>query len=55
MTIQECKDAVGHKVVYTPTMEYGTITSCNDSYAFVRYFGDTHSKATKPSDLELDC
>jgi hypothetical protein len=31
----------------------GVITSVNDTYVFVRYAGDQHSKATAPKDLEL--
>jgi hypothetical protein len=33
--------------------EDGTITSVNDTYVFVRYAGDTGSKATSPNDLEF--
>lgn len=29
----------------------GIVTSKNDTYVFVRYFGNTGSKATKPEDL----
>lgn len=43
----------GSRVVYTPTKEDGVVTSINDKYVFVRYGGDTHSKATSPGDLEL--
>lgn len=35
--------------------EDGMITSVNDTYVFVRYAGDQHSKATSPEDLELLC
>jgi hypothetical protein len=33
--------------------EDGVIISVNDTYVFVRYTGDQHSKATRPGDLEL--
>jgi len=48
---------VGRTVIYkkewmTPRhWEYGVITSFNDSYVFVRYGADTHSKATRRQDL----
>ena len=32
--------------------EEGVITSWNDTYIFVRYGGDNHSKATSPRDLD---
>lgn len=60
MTIQECKDNVGRNVTYVPfegcdpkLHEYGVITSVNERYVFVRYGSDTHSKATKSSDLRI--
>lgn len=28
------------------------VTSVNDTYVFVRYGSDTHSKATRPEDLQ---
>ena len=48
---------IGKRVVYTPlnsrgVQEEGVITSFNDIFIFVRYDGDTHSKATYPHDLE---
>jgi hypothetical protein len=44
---------VGSRVVYTPRKEDGVVTSINSTYVFVRYGGDTNSKATNPGDLEL--
>ncbi len=32
--------------------EYGVVTSRNDKYVFVRFKGDSHSKACDPSTLE---
>ena len=34
--------------------EYGFITSFNDSYVFVRYGNELHSKATKRENLYWD-
>ncbi len=34
-----------------PAVEKGVITSVNASYAFVRFGGDSHSKACLPGDL----
>jgi hypothetical protein len=67
MNIQEVKK--GLEVVYIPRhlrgkseqfqhRERGEIISWNDLYVFVRFFGDTSSKACQPSDLEVwtcDC
>lgn len=43
---------IGQIVFYAPTQEHGTVTSINEYYVFVRYGKDTHSKATKPSDIK---
>lgn len=56
MTLDEAAQAIGLGVVYTPRggrIEDGIITSVNEHYVFVRYAGDTGSKATRPEDLEL--
>lgn len=49
------EEDIGRGVVYMPghgqTNEDGIITSVNDSYVFVRYAGDIHSKATRYEDL----
>lgn len=48
---------VGQRVAYQPhpavSPEYGTITRISDDRMtiFVRYDGDSHSKATRPKDL----
>jgi len=52
------------KVVYIPTHlilaeaekrileeNLGVVTNINDTYAFVRYLGNTNSQATRPEDL----
>jgi hypothetical protein len=61
MTLIEAECNVGKKVIYSPHKncntkykEYGTITSVNRRYAFVRYGTDVNSKATDPEDLTLD-
>ncbi len=49
------KEDIGHAVVYmrgNPPFDEGVITSFNDSYVFVRYGKDKHSKATHRADLE---
>ena len=51
MTLEEAREHVGSGVVYRG--EDGTITSVNDSFVFVRYGSDQHSKATSPGDLQL--
>ena len=33
--------------------EYGIITTLNDTYAFVRFFGDYHGKACEPYGLTI--
>ena len=47
---------VGRGVVYrdrgTGQVEDGTLVSFNSVYLFVRYRGDTSSKATRPEDVE---
>lgn len=55
MTIDECRAYIGSGVVYAAfgCREDGVITSVGDLYAFVRYAGDSHSKATHPSQLAL--
>jgi hypothetical protein len=56
--IEPTEKDVGRLVVYKkPWMEHkdveqGVITSFNDSFVFVRYGSDTHSKATYRKDLE---
>lgn len=62
MTLEECKENVGHKVIYTPfkgcdisLLEYGIIKSINEwGTVFVRYGNDFNGKATDPEDLKLD-
>ena len=34
-----------------PSVEKGVVTSVNDQYVFVRFGGDTHSKACHSGDL----
>lgn len=34
-----------------PSVEQGVVTSVNDQYVFVRFKGDTESKACYPRDL----
>ncbi|MEG1565367.1 MAG: hypothetical protein RR342_01330 [Bacilli bacterium] len=60
MTLEQARNNVGRGVVYIPykdcpksQIEYGTITSVNDSYVFVRYGKDLHSKATRADDLKF--
>lgn len=60
MTLEEAKNNIGRWVVYTPfkgcpdnQKEVGVITSVNDTYVFVRYGNELHSKATRPEDLKL--
>lgn len=61
MTLEECRNNIGRKVVYTPfegcdtsLLEYGVIVSANLTYVFVRYGSDINAKATKPEDLTLE-
>lgn len=58
MTLDDARQHIGHGVVYRPRhyppdTEQGVITSVNDTYVFVRYGTNTHSKATRPEQLEL--
>lgn len=54
MTINEAKANIGVKVERrTGILEQGVITSVNDTYVFVRYKGDEHSKATYPDELNF--
>lgn len=60
MTLEECKNNIGRKVIYIPfdakdrgLQETGVITSVNNKYCFVRYGSDINSKATNPNDLML--
>ena len=59
MTLDEAREHIGDGVVYRPnggqypTAEDGTITSVNERWVFVRYAGDSGSKATAPADLSL--
>lgn len=59
MTLDEAREHVGHGVVYRPyareldSVEQGEITGVSESYVFVRYKGDQHSKATAPARLAL--
>jgi hypothetical protein len=58
--IKATEKDIGRKVIYraksgqlsTLPPEEGVITSFTDLFVFVRYGGDTHSKATRPNDLE---
>lgn len=55
MTIDEAKNLLGSGVVYKSgngSLEDGVITSVNSTWVFVQYRGDSHSKATDPSQLE---
>jgi hypothetical protein len=55
VTLDEARQHIGKGVVYQACShcprEDGVITSVNDVYAFVRYAGDQHSKATDPAML----
>lgn len=56
MTLDEAREHLDDGVVYLPPggrREDGVITSVNERYVFVRYDGDTTSKATHPTDLVL--
>lgn len=60
MTLEEARNNIGRYVVYTPfegcsdnQKELGVITSVNDTYVFVRYGDELHSKATRPEDLKF--
>jgi hypothetical protein len=60
MTLEEAREHVGRDVTYHPyapeldPVEQGVITSVNHRFAFVRYAGDTASKATSPELLTLN-
>jgi hypothetical protein len=58
VTLTEAREHIGAGVVYRPLpnapwspTEDGTITSVNERWVFVRYAGDTNSKATDPAHL----
>jgi hypothetical protein len=55
MTLEQARERIGDGVVYRSggDAEDGVITSVNSTYVFVRYRGDTGSKATYPEDLEF--
>lgn len=53
------KSDIGRAVVFTPlfkgqSKEFGTITSYNSTYVFVRFGSDLHSKACKYQNLEFE-
>lgn len=66
MTLEQARAAIGRLVTYarrddptdpariTAGPEYGTITSVNARYVFVRYGNSPTGKATDPADLTLD-
>ena len=49
--IETGQNSIGGRVIYQ-AREKGTITGYNDHYVFVRYDGQSHSKATRREDLE---
>lgn len=53
MTLNECRAAIGQRVIYASDRdrEEGTIASVNQRYVFVIYDGDRSPKATDPADL----
>lgn len=60
MTMEEAKQRIGRKVIYTPfsgckpkDREEGVITSVNSVTVFVRYGADINSKGTNARDIEL--
>ena len=60
LTLDEARENIGNNVTYTPyegcdhsQLEYGVITSVNDTYVFVRYGTDRISKATAAEYLKL--
>ena len=54
MSIEDAKANVGSGVIRrTGILQHGIITSVNNTYVFVRYEGNNHSKATNPSELEF--
>lgn len=52
ITLAEASKRTGHGVIYRGE-EDGVITGVSAQYVFVRYAGDTGSKATSPADLEF--
>lgn len=44
---------VGLEVEYIPKSETGTITSWNDTFVFVDYYGTGNGIATKINDLKI--
>lgn len=58
MTLNEARELIGHKVVYSDQYikknEYGTITYVNDVYVFVKFGNELQSKAVYPKNLSLD-
>jgi hypothetical protein len=62
MTLEEARQNVGSKVMYTPfqgckpsIIEYGIITGVNQKFVFVRYGNENISKATNSAKLKLEC
>ena len=56
MTLDEARQNIGNGVVYQPIgedAEDGTITGVSDCFVFVRYAGDSGSKATPAEMLTL--
>lgn len=60
MTLKEARNNIGKWVVYEPfancpigMKETGIITSVNDTYVFVKYKNELHSKATRPEQLKV--
>lgn len=45
---------IKNKVSHNGPLEYGEVTSKNDTYVFVRYDGYNNSKATRPEDLKKE-
>ncbi len=58
MRLNEAREQIGRKVIYKSApfapIEVGVITSVNETYVFVRYGSDQHSKATYPDMLTLE-
>jgi hypothetical protein len=54
VTLDAARTRVGDTVLYQRpgVSERGVVTSVGQRYVFVRYAGDTGSKATRPEDLE---
>lgn len=59
VTLENARQNIGRNVIYYPyencpksEIEYGVITSVNDSFVFVRYTRDIHSKATRVENLK---